>query len=130
VAGDIDMATTGGAVINGILSGADLIYIAMVVPTYGFSLYARPDVKDVTSLKGKVIGVMTKGASSDHAAVALLRHNKQPARMKFLYLAESVSPGSPGAHRHGRCHFLTTTLAARRLGLRGLNIAFESALRS
>src|SRR4051794_32186605 len=30
VAGDIDMATTGGAVINAILSGADLVYIAMV----------------------------------------------------------------------------------------------------
>src|SRR4029453_9202188 len=45
VAGDIDMATTGGAVINAILSGADLVYIALIVPTYGFSLYARPETK-------------------------------------------------------------------------------------
>src|SRR4249919_2362588 len=60
VAGDIDMATTGGAVINAVLSGADLVYVALIVPTYGFSLYARPETKDVPSLKGKVVGVMTK----------------------------------------------------------------------
>ena len=46
VAGDIDMATTGGAVVNAVLSGAELVYIALSVPTYGFSVFARPDVKD------------------------------------------------------------------------------------
>jgi ABC-type nitrate/sulfonate/bicarbonate transport system substrate-binding protein len=61
VAGDIDMATTGGAVINAVLSGADLVYVALIVPTYGFSLYARPETKDILSLKGKIVGVMTKG---------------------------------------------------------------------
>jgi ABC-type nitrate/sulfonate/bicarbonate transport system substrate-binding protein len=88
VAGDIDMATTGGAVINAVLSGADLVYIALIVPTYGFSLYARPETKDVLSLKGKIVGVMTKGASSDHGLIALLRHNHlTPGQdVKFLYL--------------------------------------------
>jgi ABC-type nitrate/sulfonate/bicarbonate transport system substrate-binding protein len=43
VAGDIDMAMTGGAVVNGILSGAELVYVAIGVPTYGFSVYARRD---------------------------------------------------------------------------------------
>jgi NitT/TauT family transport system substrate-binding protein len=128
VAGDIDMATTGGAVINGILSGADLIYIAMVVPTYGFSLYARPEVKDVTSLKGKVIGVMTKGASSDHAAVALLRHNKLQAGqdVKFIYLGgvrEVLAALERGIVTAGVIS-APTTLAARRLGFKEIiNIA-------
>jgi ABC-type nitrate/sulfonate/bicarbonate transport system substrate-binding protein len=98
VAGDIDMATTGGAVINPVLSGADLVYIALIVPTYGFSLYARPETKDVPSLKGKVVGVMTKGASSDHGLIALLRHNHlTPGQdVKFLYLARrsSLTTGS------------------------------------
>jgi ABC-type nitrate/sulfonate/bicarbonate transport system substrate-binding protein len=53
VSGDIDFATSGGAVVNAILSGADVVCIAASIPTYGFSLYARPDVKDVPSLKGK-----------------------------------------------------------------------------
>ncbi|MDP2603564.1 MAG: ABC transporter substrate-binding protein [Deltaproteobacteria bacterium] len=128
VAGDIDMATTGGAVINGILSGADLIYIAMVVPTYGFSLYARPEVKDVASLKGKIIGVMTKGASSDHAAVALLRHNNLQAGqdVKFLYLGgvrEVLAALERGIVSAGVISS-PTTLAARRLGFKEvLNIA-------
>ena len=38
VSSDIDMAATGGAVINAVLSGAELVYIASGVPTYGFSL--------------------------------------------------------------------------------------------
>ena len=128
VAGNIDMATTGGAVINGILSGADLIYIAMVVPTYGFSLYARPEVKDVASLKGKIIGVMTKGASSDHAAVALLRHNNLQAGqdVKFLYLGgvrEVLAALERGIVSAGVISS-PTTLAARRLGFKEvLNIA-------
>src|ERR1043166_7338749 len=54
VAGDVDMASTGGAVVNAILSGADLVCIAVSIPTYGFSLYARSDVRDILSLKGKI----------------------------------------------------------------------------
>ena len=89
VSGDIDIGSSGGAVVNAILSGADLVCIAASIPTYAFSVYARPEVKDISSLKGKVLGVMTKGASSDHAAVALLkRNNLQPGQdVKFLYLA-------------------------------------------
>src|SRR6187397_2819421 len=46
VAGDIDIASIGGAVVNTILAGGDLVAVAVGVPTYGFSLYARPEVKD------------------------------------------------------------------------------------
>jgi ABC-type nitrate/sulfonate/bicarbonate transport system substrate-binding protein len=38
VAGDIDLASIGGAVVNTVLAGGDLIAIAVGVPTYGFSL--------------------------------------------------------------------------------------------
>jgi NitT/TauT family transport system substrate-binding protein len=128
VAGDIDMAATGGAVVNAILSGADLVYIAITVPTYGFSLYARPDVKDIAALKGKVIGVMTKGASSDHAAVALLRKNgMQPGQeVKFLYLGgvrEALAALDRGVVSASVLS-APTTLTARRLGFKELlNIA-------
>jgi ABC-type nitrate/sulfonate/bicarbonate transport system substrate-binding protein len=128
VAGDIDMAATGGAVINAILSGADLVYIAMTVPTYGFSLYARPEVKDVASLRGKVIGVMTKGASSDHAAVALLRKNNlQPGQeVKILYLGgvrEALAALERGLVSASVLS-APTTLTARRMGFKELlNIA-------
>ena len=61
VAGDIDLASIGGAVVNTVLAGGDLIAIAVGVPTYGFSLYAKPEVKDIASLHGKVVGIMSKG---------------------------------------------------------------------
>src|SRR3989304_4367950 len=63
----------GGAGVAGILSGADLVYVAIGVPTYGFSVYVRPEIKEISDLWGKVLGVLTKGSSTDHAATALLK---------------------------------------------------------
>ena len=86
VSGSVDVALTGGAAVNAMLSGADLIYVGMPVPTYAFSIYARPEIKEVADLRGKVLGVITKGASSDHAAIALLRQYKMTQQdMKVLY---------------------------------------------
>jgi len=124
VSADIDMAATGGAVINAVLSGAELVYIASGVPTYGFSLYVRADVKDVPSLKGKVVGLMTKGASTDHGMTALLRqYNLRSGQdVKILYLG-GVREGL-AALDHGIVAATTisapTTLMARRLGYKEL----------
>lgn len=128
VSGDIDMAMTGGAVVNAILSGAELVYIAMGVPTYGFSVYARPEIKEVSDLRGKTIGVMTKGASSDHAATALIRQQRmRPGDdVKFLYLGgvrEVLAALDKGIIPAGVISS-PTTLIARRLGYKELvNIA-------
>ena len=124
VSADIDMAATGGAVINAVLSGAELVYIAAGVPTYGFSLYARADMKDVPSLKGKVVGLMTKGASTDHGMTALLRqYNLRSGQdVKILYLG-GVREGLAALDR-GIVAATTisapTTLMARRLGYKEL----------
>ena len=124
VSADIDMAATGGAVINAVLSGAELVYIAAGVPTYGFSLYSRADVKDVPSLKGKVVGLMTKGASTDHGMTALLRqYNLRSGQdVKILYLG-GVREGLAALDR-GIVAATTisapTTLMARRLGFKEL----------
>ena len=56
LSGSVDIALTGGAAINAMLSGAEMIYVGMPVPTYAFSLYARPEIKDVTDLRGKTLG--------------------------------------------------------------------------
>ena len=124
VSRDIDLAATGGAVINAVLSGADLTYIAASVPTYGFSLYVRSDVKDVPSLKGKVVGLMTKGASTDHGLTALLRqYNLRSGQdVKVLYLG-GVREGLAALDR-GIVSATTisapTTLMARRMGYKEL----------
>ena len=124
VSGDIELAATGGAVVNAVLSGADLTYVAASVPTYGFSLYVRNDVKDVPSLKGKVVGLMTKGASTDHGLTALLRqYNLRSGQdVKVLYLG-GVREGLAALER-GIVSATTisapTTLMARRMGYKEL----------
>lgn len=124
VAGDVDMGMTGGAVVNGILSGAELVYVAIGVPTYGFSVYARPEVKDISELRGKVLGVMTRGASSDHAATALLkRHGLRPGQdVKFLYLGGVREVLAALEHGMVPAGVISspTTLVARRLGYKEL----------
>lgn len=124
VSGDIELAATGGAVINAVLSGAEITYVAASVPTYGFSLYVRNDVKDVPSLKGKVVGLMTKGASTDHGFTALLRqYNLRSGQdVKVLYLG-GVREGLAALDR-GIVSATTisapTTLMARRMGYKEL----------
>ena len=71
IAGDVDIALTGGAVVGAILGGADLTYVGIGLSTYAFTAYVAPDIRDINDLRGKVFGVITKGASSDHAAIAL-----------------------------------------------------------
>jgi NitT/TauT family transport system substrate-binding protein len=128
IAGDIDLASIGGAVVNTVLAGSDLMAIAVGVPTYGFSLYGRPEVKDIASLQGKIVGVMSKGASSEHAVIALLqRHNLQPGKdVKFIYLGgvrEVVAAIDRGIVSAGVLSS-PTTLMARRMGYKELvNIA-------
>jgi NitT/TauT family transport system substrate-binding protein len=128
VAGDIDLASIGGAVVNTVLAGGDLVAIAVGVPTYGFSLYGRPEIKDIAGLQGKVVGIMSKGASSEHAVIALLqRHNMQPGKdVKFIYLGgvrEVVAALDRGIVSAGVLSS-PTTLMARRLGQKELvNIA-------
>jgi NitT/TauT family transport system substrate-binding protein len=128
VAGDIDLASIGGAVVNTVLAGGDLVAVAVGVPTYGFSLYARPEVNDVKALRGKVVGIMSKGASSEHAVLALMeRHKLQPGKdVKFIYLGgvrEVLAALERGIVSAGVLSS-PTTLAARRMGHKELvNIA-------
>ena len=123
VSGSVDVALTGGAAVNAMLSGAELIYVGMPVPTYAFSLYARPEIKEVTDLRGKVLGVITKGASSDHASIALLRQYKMTQQdMKVLYFSRQED--ALAALKQGivsaAVHSAPTTLMARRLGFKEL----------
>ena len=121
LSGSVDIATTGGAAVNAMLSGAEFIYIGMPVATYAFSLYARPEIKDVTDLRGKVLGVITKGASSDHAAIALLRQYKMTQQdMKVLYFSrqeDALAALNQGIVQ-AAVHSAPTTLMARRLGFK------------
>jgi NitT/TauT family transport system substrate-binding protein len=120
IAGDVDIALTGGAVVGAILGGADLTYIGIGLSTYAFTVYARPDIKDINDFRGKVFGVITKGASSDHAAIALFQRYgmRQGQDVKILYFARqgdllaSLQKGIIS----GGVFSTPTTVMAKRLG--------------
>lgn len=119
LSGAVDIDMTGGAAVNAMLSGAEFIYVGMPVATYAFSLYARPEIKEVADLRGKVLGVITKGASSDHAAIALLRQYKMTQQeMKVLYFSrqEDALAALQQGIVQAAVHSAPTTLMARRLG--------------
>jgi NitT/TauT family transport system substrate-binding protein len=128
VAGDIDIALTGGAVVGAVLSGADLVYVGIGLSTYGFTVYARPDIKEINDLRGKIFGVITRGASSDHAAIALFNRYGMKAGqdVKFLYFARQgdlLAALTKGIVVAG-VFASPTTVMAKRLGYKELvNIA-------
>ena len=124
IAGDVDIAFTGGAVVGAILGGADLTYTGIGLSTYAFTVYAKPDTKDINDLRGKVFGVITKGASSDHAAIALFKRYgiRYGQDVKILYFARqgdllaSLQKGIVS----GGVFSSPTTVMAKRLGFKKL----------
>lgn len=128
VAGDIDIALTGGAVVGAVLSGADLVYVGIGLSTYGFTVYAKPEIKSIEDLRGKIFGVITRGASSDHAAIALFnRYNmKVGQEVKFLYFSRQgdLLAALDKGVVVGGVFSSPTTVMAKRMGYKELvNIA-------
>jgi NitT/TauT family transport system substrate-binding protein len=128
VAGDIDIALTGGAVVGAVLSGADLEYVGIGLSTYGFTVYAKPEIKSVEDLRGKIFGVITRGASSDHAALALFNRYgmKGGQDVKFLYFSRQgdLLAALDKGVVVGGVFSSPTTVMAKRLGYKELvNIA-------
>ncbi|MEK6600862.1 MAG: hypothetical protein AABZ09_03185, partial [Candidatus Binatota bacterium] len=108
IAGDVDIALTGGAVVGAVLSGADLVYAGIGLSTYAFTVYSRPDIKEINDLRGKVFGVITKGASSDHAVPVRTNTRAVPA-------SAPIAVSSPGAPRSARSPAAESATAAAKL---------------
>lgn len=124
IAGDVDIALTGGAVVGAILGGADLTYVGIGLSTYAFTVYAKPEIKDINDFRGKVFGVITKGASSDHAAIALFKRYgiREGQDVKVLYFARQgdLLAATDRGVVSGGVFSSPTTVMAKHLGLKKL----------
>ena len=124
IAGDVDIALTGGAVVGAILGGADLTYVGIGLSTYAFTVYARPEIKDINDFRGKVFGVITKGASSDHAAIALFKRYgiREGQDVNVLYFARQgdLLAATQKGIVSGGVFSSPTTIMAKRLGFKKL----------
>ena len=64
--------TAGGAVISSRLAGSDLIAIAAPLSVLTIDAWAKPDIKSVSDIRGKRIGVTRIGAATHFAALSML----------------------------------------------------------
>ena len=64
--------TGGGAVIASHLSGSDLIAIASPLPVLTIDGWSRPEIKSISDLRGKRVGVTRIGASTYFSALSML----------------------------------------------------------
>ena len=64
--------TGGGAIISSRLAGSDLIAIACPLPVLTIDAWAKPEIKSVSDLRGKRIGVTRFGASTHFAGLSML----------------------------------------------------------
>jgi NitT/TauT family transport system substrate-binding protein len=87
LSGGEEVGLVGNQGIDAKLEGADLTYVASGVPTFVFQLYARPEIKTIADLKGKVVAVTQPAASTDYAMRMVLRKNGlEPDKdVKILY---------------------------------------------
>jgi ABC-type nitrate/sulfonate/bicarbonate transport system substrate-binding protein len=64
--------TGGGAIIGSRLSGSDLIAIASPLPVLTIDGWSKPEIKSISEVRGKRIGVTRFGASSYFAGLSML----------------------------------------------------------
>jgi len=64
--------TGGGAVIASRLSGSDLIAIASPLPVLTIDGWSKPEIKSISDVRGKRIGITRFGASSYFSALSML----------------------------------------------------------
>jgi NitT/TauT family transport system substrate-binding protein len=74
VSGDIQIAnSSGGAVANAVVAGANLVMTACYINTLPYELIVQESVKSVEDLRGKSVGISRVGSASDVAARALIK---------------------------------------------------------
>jgi NitT/TauT family transport system substrate-binding protein len=105
VGGGEEVGLVGNQGIDARLEGAELTYIASSLPVFVFQLYARPEIKTIADLKGKIVAVTQPAASTDYAMRIVLRRNGlEPDKdVRILYAQDingvltSVSAGNAAA---------------------------------
>jgi len=103
--GGEEIGLVGNQGIDAKLEGADLIYVASGLPVFVFQIYARPEIKSMSDLKGKVVAMTQPAASTDYAMRIVLKKNGlEPDKdVRILYAQDingvltSVSAGNAAA---------------------------------
>lgn len=93
VGGGEEVGFVGNQGIDAKIEGGDLVYVASGLPTFVFQAYARPEIKSIADLKGKVFAVTQPAASTDYASRMLLgRNGLEPDKdVRILYAQDTTN---------------------------------------
>src|ERR1043166_9720439 len=74
ISGDLDLGQlTGAPGVAANLRGADIVYLAMTDDRMGYLLATRPEIKTISELRGKRLGISRFGSSADFGTRVLLK---------------------------------------------------------
>lgn len=88
IAGDIQIGQIGGsAALFGKAAGIEMAFIATTINSMAAQVISRPEIKQVSDLKGKAVGVTRRGANTDYwARFGLTHHGLVPDKdVRILY---------------------------------------------
>jgi NitT/TauT family transport system substrate-binding protein len=121
---NLDIINPGGEIVEAHLNGEPVVYIAGILNRAVMSIYAKPEIKSLADLKGKVLGLTVPGATTDFAARLLLQQaGLTPGKdVKLLYLKGMVEILAGIQQGSADAGILTspTTLKAEHAGLKEL----------
>ncbi|HXR86739.1 MAG TPA: ABC transporter substrate-binding protein [Stellaceae bacterium] len=78
IAGDLDFSTSGSVAISAILKGAKLRVLFVTSDRPAFEVWAQPEIKTFEDLKGKQVGIISRGDTSEIAFRYYLSNHKLP----------------------------------------------------
>lgn len=120
----LDIVNASGGIVDAGLSGARVVFIAGILNRIVFSLYSKPDLRGLSDLRGKVLGVTQPGSTTDFAARILIQESGMvPGKdVRILYLKgmpEIITALSQGTVDAGIVS-APTTVKARQAGFKEL----------
>jgi ABC-type nitrate/sulfonate/bicarbonate transport system substrate-binding protein len=111
IGGSVDYASAAGSIIAAAVRGVPVRLVLIVNSKPQFDLVGRPDIKSVQQLKGKVVGISSRGGAVDLLTQLILTHhgvtpNKDatlivigtPEELRRRY-APAISPPVFSVHR-------------------------------
>jgi NitT/TauT family transport system substrate-binding protein len=120
----LDICNPGGELIEAGLTGHDVVFMLGVLNRAVFSLYSKPDLKNFSDLKGKIIGVTQPGSTTDFIARILARQAGMTPGKDVRVMHLDGIPGIMTALTQGNIDAgiisAPTTLRARKAGLKEL----------
>jgi ABC-type nitrate/sulfonate/bicarbonate transport system substrate-binding protein len=121
---NLDIINPGGEIVEASLNGEPVVYIAGILNRAVMSVYAKPEIKSLAGLKGKVLALTVPGATTDFAARLLLQQaGLTPGKdVKLLYLKGMIEilAGIQQGNADAGIFTSPTTLKAEHAGLKEL----------